>query len=200
MPRVIDHDERRETILTRAFVVFSQNGYQDTNLSLIAKHCGISRPTLYVYFKNKEEIFYHAIKHMTQGMFQEYKELLEKEEEKELEKLKFICCDILEKSYKKRTFFSYLLDFLLGIKRSGRDYARDFEKRTAGLLYLLSGLVSRGVNRGVFRPLPAKETGRQIFNLMKAFILQMALEDDFVLGEATEIVNTYLDSFLKSSN
>ena len=68
MPKKIDHEKRKEKILQTALKVFAREGYKDANLSLIATECGISRPTIYQYFKNKEQIYYFAVKLVTGRM------------------------------------------------------------------------------------------------------------------------------------
>jgi AcrR family transcriptional regulator len=68
MPKKIDHEERKEKILQTALKVFAREGYRDSNLSLIATECGISRPTIYQYFKDKEQIYYYAVKLVTGRM------------------------------------------------------------------------------------------------------------------------------------
>ena len=65
MPKKIDHEERKEKILQTALKVFAREGYRDSNLSLIAIECGVSRPTIYQYFKDKEEIYYYEVKLVT---------------------------------------------------------------------------------------------------------------------------------------
>ncbi|MCK5735921.1 MAG: helix-turn-helix transcriptional regulator, partial [Spirochaetaceae bacterium] len=65
MPKIIDHKQRKIAILRQAFSLFAQNGYQNTSLSQLAGACGISRPTLYLYFRDKEEIFTYAVKYYT---------------------------------------------------------------------------------------------------------------------------------------
>jgi len=194
MPKIIDHDKRKQEILKRAFVIFAQRGYQDTNLSYIADRCGISRPTLYLYFKDKEEIFYFAVREMTEGMFREYKDLLTDNEQSELSKLKWICRDIIEKCYKKRDFFSCLADFLFQMKRQGKDYSRDIEKRTVGLIYLFSILIRKGIQKGEFRNVPAKETAYQLFSLIEAFAFQIAMIEKFEPEGAAAVTISYLDS------
>ena len=52
-----DEDPKREAILASAFTQFSRYGYRRTSMEDIAKEAGISRPSLYSYFENKEEIF-----------------------------------------------------------------------------------------------------------------------------------------------
>ena len=50
-------DPKREAILTAAFTQFSRYGFRRTSMEDIAKEMGISRASLYSYFKNKDEVF-----------------------------------------------------------------------------------------------------------------------------------------------
>jgi AcrR family transcriptional regulator len=47
----------KSQILDVAMACFMQHGYTKTNFQDIAKRAGISRATLYIYFKNKEDLF-----------------------------------------------------------------------------------------------------------------------------------------------
>lgn len=44
-------------ILDAALTVFGRLGYRRTSMDAIAEECGVSRPTLYLRFKNKQELF-----------------------------------------------------------------------------------------------------------------------------------------------
>ena len=48
---------RREAILDAAFERFARYGYRRTSLGDIAEAAGVSRPALYHYFKNREDVF-----------------------------------------------------------------------------------------------------------------------------------------------
>jgi AcrR family transcriptional regulator len=50
-------DERRKRILECAFDVVLRYGYQRMTMDDVAKACGMSRPALYLQFKNKGEIY-----------------------------------------------------------------------------------------------------------------------------------------------
>ena len=50
-------DPRRQTIIDVAFEVFMRHGYRGTTMEDIARQVGLSRPTLYLTFANKEAIF-----------------------------------------------------------------------------------------------------------------------------------------------
>ncbi len=53
---VVNQDKRR-VILEAATGEFRQYGYKKTSMEDIARAAGVSRPSLYSYFENKEEIF-----------------------------------------------------------------------------------------------------------------------------------------------
>jgi AcrR family transcriptional regulator len=53
-------DDKRSRILAAARSVFLSYGYKRVNMNDIAEAAGVSRPALYVLFKNKEEIFIAA--------------------------------------------------------------------------------------------------------------------------------------------
>jgi AcrR family transcriptional regulator len=51
-------NSRREQIVAAAARLFEENGYHTTNVAEVAEAAGISKPTLYHYFKSKEEILF----------------------------------------------------------------------------------------------------------------------------------------------
>jgi TetR/AcrR family acrAB operon transcriptional repressor len=52
-----DGDERQQQILSAAAAVIIRQGYDKTTMSDIAAEAGVSRGTVYLYFKGKEELF-----------------------------------------------------------------------------------------------------------------------------------------------
>ncbi|ARK32582.1 TetR/AcrR family transcriptional regulator [Halalkalibacter krulwichiae] len=52
----------REKIIESSIQLFSEDGYEGTSLTNIAKGAGIKKPSLYAHFSSKEEIFFNAIK------------------------------------------------------------------------------------------------------------------------------------------
>jgi len=50
-------DARQQQIATAALGVFSRYGYRRASMDLIAQAAQLSRPAVYQYFKNKEEVF-----------------------------------------------------------------------------------------------------------------------------------------------
>ncbi|MBW1786607.1 MAG: helix-turn-helix transcriptional regulator [Deltaproteobacteria bacterium] len=56
-----EKDERKASILNAAMQVYAEVGYHATTMEKIAARAELSRATLYLYFKTKDEIFVHAI-------------------------------------------------------------------------------------------------------------------------------------------
>ncbi|HEY1392215.1 MAG TPA: TetR/AcrR family transcriptional regulator [Methylibium sp.] len=54
--RAANYDEQRELILANAAQLFAQRGYSATSMNEVAEACGLSKPTLYHYFRDKYEL------------------------------------------------------------------------------------------------------------------------------------------------
>lgn len=52
-PRSAGYDEQREMILARAAHLFARGGYPGTSMNQVAEACGLSKATLYHYYKDK---------------------------------------------------------------------------------------------------------------------------------------------------
>ncbi len=56
-----DKERRRQTIIDAAEKLFFSKGYDNVSMNDIAKGVKVSKGTLYVYFKNKEELFFAIV-------------------------------------------------------------------------------------------------------------------------------------------
>jgi AcrR family transcriptional regulator len=64
-------DEIRKKIVAEAFSVFLQNGFEKTKMEDIAARLNVTKPAIYRYFRNKEELFFSAL---VEQLMQEYNE------------------------------------------------------------------------------------------------------------------------------
>ncbi len=58
MARIVDKDEKRCDIALASIGLFCEKGIQQTSIDQIAKSAGVAKGTIYLYFKNKEEIVF----------------------------------------------------------------------------------------------------------------------------------------------
>lgn len=54
--RAAGYDEQREQILLRAAELFARSGYAATSMNQVAQACGLSKPTLYHYYRDKDAL------------------------------------------------------------------------------------------------------------------------------------------------
>ena len=172
MPKVIDHEERKKEILYAALEVFANEGYKDTNLGLIAAQCGLSRTTVYQYFKDKSDIFLYAIKATTDTMMAKYSTPEWTSIEDPAEKLQKIMMDILDTADAIEKQIRNLVKFLTG---SDYDISEIVKRRTA-LLSLYLARVIRDIIKASKTPdkkLNAQDEAQKLIALGESYCLQM---------------------------
>ncbi len=54
-------DARPEELIAAALTIFGERGFAKTNLKDVAKEAGVSKGTVYLYFKNKEDLLLAAV-------------------------------------------------------------------------------------------------------------------------------------------
>ncbi|MFN9176251.1 MAG: TetR/AcrR family transcriptional regulator [Synechocystis sp.] len=60
-------NEKADQILAGALKIFTSQGYAAASMDRIAKAAGVSKPTLYSYFQDKEGLFMALVRHLTQS-------------------------------------------------------------------------------------------------------------------------------------
>ena len=193
MPKKIDHEERKEKILQTALKVFAREGYRDSNLSLIAIECGISRPTIYQYFKDKEQIYYYAVKLVTGRMFSKYAEYAWNTTDGIIQRILTICDDIITISTQHRGELTSLMDVMLQLKKEGLDFSDIILRRTAKLHILFKRLLRLGISTGEVLECDINRITQHLVILLESFCVQLAVVDAFDVEGSKELVSNYLE-------
>ena len=61
MPKIVDHDARREELLDPCLALFATKGFHAISMREIARHLGVTTGTLYHYFNGKLSLFEQMI-------------------------------------------------------------------------------------------------------------------------------------------
>lgn len=194
MPKIIDHNKRKEEILQTALDVFAREGYKDSNLSLIALECGISRPTIYQYFHDKEEIYYYAVKLVTGEMFRKYADIAWSSEGSVTEKLKKICEDIILTGYQHQPELTGLVDVMVQLRKEGKDFSDVIMKRTVKLNILFKRLLRLGVDTGELRHISINDVTGHLMTLIESFCFQIAFLDSYRPESSIELISIFIDN------
>lgn len=68
----VPSNENAERIVREAWSLFQESGYRGASVAELCRRCGITKPTLYYYFHDKETLFVHVILRQLRG----YREIL----------------------------------------------------------------------------------------------------------------------------
>lgn len=177
MAIIVEHEKRKREILDKALDVFVEEGYEDATFQKIADKCGITRTTLYIYFKNKREIFMWSIKQLTEGLEKSLLETMTNENLTSAEILKDVVIKILEKCVNNRRLFSVLLTYLLQLQKTGKDPGERVRRRTIRLRHLLSKILIDGIEKGEFKDVNVKACNEMFYSLIESTVFRLAILD-----------------------
>lgn len=149
MPRKVNHEQRRREIAVKALHLFSQVGYDNVSLIMIAAASGISRTVIYRYFCSKREVMDAAILEETGAISRRCAAVL-KSRGKVAEKLERVCHTVVEEMFIHRDFIVAIFDFVFGMVRSGVDMKDGILQYTEGIRHSFRALLAHGKRNGEF--------------------------------------------------
>lgn len=177
MAIVVEHEKRRYEILEKSLDIFIEEGYEDATFQKIADRCGITRTTLYLYFKNKREIFTWSIKQLTDGLEKHLRLMMETDSLSYPERLESVMHTIIDSCAQNRRLFNVILTYLLQAQKSGKDPDSRVKRRTIRLRHLLSQILIAGRNAGEFRISNVKDANDLFYGLVESAIFRIAILD-----------------------
>ena len=147
MAKKVDHEQRKREIAEKAIRLFSQVGYDNVSLIMIAAAAGISRTVLYRYFCSKREVMDAAIVMVTDGIERRCTKIMSSRA-KNTEKLVGICHTVVDVMFKNKEFLVAVFDFVVGMARSGADMDSNIRRFTAGTRNALKRLIELAIGKG----------------------------------------------------
>ena len=57
----VPRNDNTERIFREAWELFQARGYRGASMDELCRRCGITKPTLYYYFKDKETLYLHVV-------------------------------------------------------------------------------------------------------------------------------------------
>ena len=175
MAIVVEHEKRKKEILDKALDLFMENGYEDVTFQKIADKCGVTRTTLYIYFKNKKEIFAWSIKQLTNEIESSLLKIIDNRDLSYEERLKSVLHTILQKCVDNYRLFVITLTYLLQLKNTGKDTKKIVQRRIIRLRHLLSTAIIDGITSGNFKKVNVHEANELIFNLIEAAVFKLTV-------------------------
>lgn len=151
MARIIDKDEKRCSIALSAIKLFCDNGIQQTSIDEIAKSAEVAKGTIYLYFKNKEEIVFT----IWDILSKQHKEFFQKNitenmsaKEKILEYFNFNDFqEEVDKEQVLKLFQHFVSSMLIDETKLYTEYFESFFQKDYDFIYLY---LNEGIEKGEF--------------------------------------------------
>ena len=146
MAKKVDHEQRKREIAEKAIRLFSQVGYDNVSLIMIAAAAGVSRTVLYRYFCSKREVMDAAIVMVTDGIEKRCTKIMASRA-KNTVKLEGICHTVVDVMFKNKEFLVAVFDFVVGMARSGADMDSNIRRFTSGTRNAIKRLVEYAIEK-----------------------------------------------------
>jgi AcrR family transcriptional regulator len=188
MAIAVEHEKRRKKILEKALAVFMDDGFENATFQKIADRCGITRTILYLYFKNKREIFTYSLKHLLMSVEESINVIRGDAAINSIEKIIRVLHDIFKLLEQSRQLLFVVLDYLLYIHKGDINPEARVRRRTGRLRHILASIVIEGVKAGEIKKIKVKMADDYLYSFIEAAIFQLTVLKRKNLSELKETV------------
>jgi TetR/AcrR family fatty acid metabolism transcriptional regulator len=193
-------EEKYRMILNAAKQVFAMEGFYNSKVSEIAREAHVADGTIYLYFKNKDDILISLFEEELTGIIKTVKTELEAIDDPRLKLIKF--CDNHLTIVESDRALAEVIQVEL---RQSNKFMREYKnKHFLAYLNIIADIVAQGQQQGVFRDeLKPELCARIIFGSLDELstYLVTAKRKRFDVHEvATMVGNSFINGFVKGNN
>ena len=169
----VEKNDKYQQILEAAIKVFARQGFHQSTVAQIAKEAGVADGTIYLYFKNKDDILVQFFNYKTKQVFDSFRTEVGRADSS-LDKLRYLIRRHLEEFQRNR-------DMAIVYQVETHQNSRLAEAQIKEMSQMYRDLISEIV-----------EQGQQEGKIRKD--LYVGLVKRFIIGAVDEVINTWLHS------
>jgi AcrR family transcriptional regulator len=168
-------EAKRKIILQTALAVFADRGFDGITIEAVADVLGYTKPALYYYFKNKNDLLAALVlEHLREahGTILSITERPASPRERLQELLRFY----LDKSCQQRGFFTldhHLKGYLKQLEDASQS--REIFELSAAIPRMIIAMISEGVEQGQFRREDPAVLGSLLFSLLAGVVTHLEM-------------------------
>ncbi|TCT25053.1 TetR family transcriptional regulator [Melghiribacillus thermohalophilus] len=185
-------------IIDAAVEVIAENGYHASQVSKIAKKAGVADGTIYLYFKNKEDILVSVFREKMGEFIEKIREEITKKESAE-DKL----YSLIEIHFKQLSLNHQLaIVTQLELRQSNKDLRMKINNSLKGYLAIIDQILKEGIEEGLFHPqINIKLLRQMIFGTVDEVVTNWVMKDQkYDLVKQAKDVHYYILNGLKSTD
>ena len=169
----VEKNHKYHQILEAAIKVFARQGFHQSTVAQIAKEAGVADGTIYLYFKNKDDILVQFFNYKTKQVFDSFRTEVARAESS-LDKLRYLIRRHLEEFQRNRE-----MAVVYQVETHQNSRLAEPQIREMSKMYrdIISEIVEQGQQEGLIR----KD-------------LYVGLVKRFIIGAVDEVINTWLHS------
>jgi AcrR family transcriptional regulator len=186
--QILDH-EKRNKILQAAGELFASRPFHKVLLSDVAATAAVGKGTLYIYFKNKEELYLAVLYDGLERLADHVRQCLDSDETRSPEEtLEMVVRDLVDQSFEN----PHLLELIRSVQvpLEGRVF---LDQKRHELTDRIEAVICRGVRIGRFSDPHPGVTARFVPGLIRSVLL------DGVAGQDRQVVTEHILRFLFGS-
>ncbi len=147
-----DREQRKRAILQAARLVFARKGFDPATLEAVAREAGLAKGTLYLYFRDKEDLFFHTVQDMMESLEASIREQMERPEGA-LQKLRAVAAGQFAFFAQRRDTLHLFAPFSNpSLARLHKRLIGSMMERWAAHVQRITALVEEGQRAGALRP------------------------------------------------
>ena len=168
----VDKRDKRERILAAAERIFARHGFFAAKVSDVAKEAGVADGTIYLYFKNKDDLLISLFERRMQQVNEALRAAVDKVKTPR-EQLRAFVKEYLQLVHDEPTAAEVLTIEL----RQSSKFMKEYENpEFADFLRLLGGIIAAAQEKGeIDSSIPAHVAARMIFGILDELALAWVL-------------------------
>ena len=166
-------NDKYQRILEAAIKVFAEQGFFQSTIAQVAREAGVADGTIYLYFKNKDDILVQFFNYKTKQVFSGFREEVNKGQNA-VEKLRNLVRRHLAEFQRDRNM---AILYQSETHQSMRMAEEQIREMSSMYLDIVAEIVEQGQQEGLMRK-----------NLYSSLVKR------FILGAVDEVINTWIHS------
>lgn len=186
-------DFRTDEIVQAARRVIAELGFADASMERIAHEAGVAKGTIYLYFRNKQELLAHVAEHGFAVMLERARAAAARERSAQ-SKLAALLRAGLAHSSENQAIFRALQEQRQLAPESPPLLAATLERSLERLVSFVAGVIEQGTRSGELRSCDPRRAARFLVESMRGAVLERLREPSrtSVQADAEAIVDFFL--------